>query len=139
MLAGTAMLLIAVGTGLAKGPKGDDVHRPDASCPVCHVAEAATLRQDPAAARDLLVPDVDARCATCHGDEGPSHPTGIHVGVRPEKPVPASLPLSTSGTITCATCHFMHGESNAFGDFLRVDNHRGALCLSCHTLAELER
>jgi hypothetical protein len=32
----------------------------------------------------------------------------------------------------------MHGESNTFGDFVRIDNRRGGLCLTCHQLEELQ-
>ena len=116
-------------------PKGDTVHRPDADCAGCHTAERAALEADPAAARtSLLVPDIDDRCNGCHSDEGPSH----HVGIRPRKPVPDTLPLSRSGLITCSTCHFVHGERNPYGDFVRIDNARGGLCLTCHELSELQ-
>ena len=117
---------------LAK-PHGDDVHRPDADCAPCHAADAGTLRADPARARNLLATDLEQRCSACHGDEGPSHPTGM----APRQPVPDTLPLSR-GRITCGTCHFLHGESNRFGDLLRLDNERGGLCLTCHQLSELQ-
>ncbi len=51
--------------------------------------------------------------------------------------VPDTLPLSGDGKVACATCHFMHGEDNRFGDFLRIDNRRGKLCLTCHRISEL--
>jgi hypothetical protein len=85
------------------------------------------------AARGLLVPDLESRCIACH-DEGPSH----HTGIRPKKPVPDTLPLSRDGLITCATCHFIHGEQDPYGDFVRIDNARGGLCLTCHELQELQ-
>ncbi len=119
---------------LAKRQHGEDVHRPDASCPVCHSAQRDALEADRAAARGLLAPDLEARCLLCHNDEGPSHRTGI----RPVKPVPAILPLSVDGLITCATCHFVHGERAPAVDFLRIDNSRGGLCLTCHELSELQ-
>jgi hypothetical protein len=127
------LLAGAVGV-LAKRSDHENVHRPDADCAGCHTADAATLRSDPAAARNLLVPDLEERCLVCHDDEGPSH----HTGIRPRKPVPADLPLSRDGVIVCATCHFMHGEQNPFGDFVRIDNSRGGLCLTCHELRELQ-
>jgi len=52
--------------------------------------------------------------------------------------VPDALPLSVEGLITCATCHFMHGEQAPFRDFVRIENSRGGLCLTCHDLSELE-
>lgn len=130
-----AALLVAVvaAWGHAK-PHGDDVHRSDSRCDACHTGDANALHAAPADARNMLVPDLEARCAGCHGDEGPSHQTGVP----PRPPPPAGLPLSGDGRITCATCHYMHGESNTFGDFVRIDNRRGGLCLTCHELSELQ-
>jgi predicted CXXCH cytochrome family protein len=124
-------LLVAV---VQAKPQGASIHRPDSDCVLCHTAGRAVLQANPTAARTALVPDIDVRCTACHDDVGPSHPTGM----APRKPVPAMLPLSDDGRITCATCHFVHGEQNPYGDFLRIDNSRGALCLTCHQLAELE-
>ena len=112
---------------------GDDVHHAPDRCEACHTADAATLHADPAPAARLLAPDLEARCAACHGDEGPSHQTGVP----PKPPPPSGLPLA-DGRISCATCHYMHGESNTFGDFVRLDNRRGGLCLTCHELSELQ-
>lgn len=128
------VLLLALLAGAAAKPHGENVHRPDGDCHACHTADAATLNADKTAARTALAPDLEARCARCHGDEGPSHRTGM----RPVKAEPDGLPLAADGTIGCATCHFMHGENNGFGDFLRLDNRRGGLCLSCHQLSELQ-
>jgi len=128
------VLLLAVLTpAWAKEPGDENVHRADADCRRCHTAEPDTLERDQVAARALLAADLEERCILCH-NEGPSH----HTGIRPKKPVPDTLPLSVEGLITCATCHFVHGEPNPFGDFLRIDNRRGGLCLTCHELSELE-
>jgi len=131
-----ALVLLGVPLTVVQAkPKADNVHRPDADCARCHTAERAALEADPNAARTtLLAPDIEDRCNGCHNDEGPSH----HVGIRPHKPVPDTLPLSGSGLITCSTCHFIHGERNPFGDFVRLDNSRGGLCLTCHELSELQ-
>jgi predicted CXXCH cytochrome family protein len=110
------------------------VHRPDANCRTCHTADRAVLSSNPARARTLLVSNLEATCNRCHGDQGPSHKTGMP----PARPVPPELPLSGDGKVACATCHFMHGENNRFGDFVRIDNSRGKLCLSCHKLSELK-
>ncbi len=133
LLLGAALILLPCGSPAAK-PHGEDVHRRDGDCMACHTRDAAELTADPSAARTALAPDLEARCNRCHGDEGPSHKTGIV----PKRAEPSELPLASDGTISCATCHYMHGESNAFGDFLRLDNHRGGLCLSCHELSELQ-
>jgi hypothetical protein len=129
-----AALVVATGWMVAQAkPHGDNVHRPDADCAPCHGRDRSALQEDPAA-RPLLVPDVDDRCSRCHDDEGPSH----HVGIKPHRPVPETLPLSDQGLIMCATCHFVHGEHTPFSDFERIDNSRGGLCLSCHELSELQ-
>lgn len=120
--------------GLDAKPAGENVHRPDADCARCHSAERGVLEQDRGAAQTLLAVDLEQRCFVCHADEGPSH----HTGIRPHKPVPDTLPLSSEGLITCATCHFIHGEQDPFGAFVRIDNSRGGLCLTCHELSELE-
>jgi hypothetical protein len=126
-------LVTLLAAALAK-PHGENVHRAGGDCRACHTADATTLSADKAAAATALAPDLEARCASCHGDEGPSHRTGI----RPMKSAPAALPLAADGTIACATCHFLHGENNTFGDLLRLDNRRGGLCLSCHELSDLQ-
>lgn len=101
---------------------------------MCHTADATLLSAHRDAAAAALVPDLEAVCSRCHADEGPSHRTGM----APKRPVPASLPLAADGTITCATCHFMHGEATTAESFERIDNRRGQLCLTCHDLSELE-
>lgn len=133
--------LAACGVELARG---SNVHQPGASCTMCHTQDADALRKAGAAARLLLRPDLEASCNACHGREGPSHRTGmaIHPGTPHAPPNGAAaagpLLLPRDGKVQCYTCHFMHGENNRFGSFLRVDNHRGGLCLSCHTMGELQ-
>jgi hypothetical protein len=129
-----ALLAAPLAVASAGGPRRENVHRPDADCTTCHTADRGLLEGDRTAARRLVAADVDGRCAACHDDEGPSHRTGI----APRKPVPEVLPLSADGRITCATCHFVHGEPDSFAAFERIDNARGGLCLTCHELAELE-
>lgn len=131
---GCLVLLISLAVAAAPRARGENVHRPDANCGICHTADRATLAANPARARLGLKENLEATCNNCHGSQGPSHKTGIRAAMR----VPPELPLSGTGTIACATCHFMHGENNSFGDFLRIDNRRGKLCLSCHKLSDLK-
>lgn|GEM_PF-1923513 len=126
-------VFIAVALANSKA-KGANVHRKDAPCQTCHTADAVTLNRNASRAKLLLRPDLEAVCNRCHGDQGASHKTGG----KPTMPVPATLPLSADGRLTCATCHFMHSENNSFGDFVRLDNRRGQLCLSCHKLSDLQ-
>jgi len=132
--AAAVALVVLASDRLAAKPHGENVHRPDGDCRACHTLDPSALKADPAAAKAAVVPDLEAACNRCHGDEGPSHKTGMP----PKKPEPPALPLASDGTIGCATCHFMHGESNIGGAFLRLDNRRGGLCLSCHELSELQ-
>ena len=134
LTAAAALLPLLLSPAHARAPKGPNAHRPEADCRLCHTADAATLRSDPAKARTLIFPDLEARCASCHAGEGPSHKTGV----RPRGSVPPDLPLSSDGLITCGTCHFIHGESNRANAFERIDNRRGQLCLTCHKLSELQ-
>ncbi len=128
------LLLLAPPSAAARAPKGPDAHRPESDCRLCHTADAATLRSDPARARELILPDLESRCFDCHAGEGPSHKTGV----RPRGVVPPELPLSSDGRITCSTCHYVHGEANRANSFERIDNRRGKLCLTCHKLSELQ-
>jgi len=127
------LVALPAGTAQAKSDHGENVHRPDVACVACHTSDRDTLNSDRTAARGRLAPDLEQRCTKCH-DEGPSHRTGIPA----KKPVPDTLQLSQDGLITCATCHFSHGEPDPFHDFLRMDNSRGGLCLTCHELSELQ-
>ena len=129
-----ALLVVWLAEARAGKPRGQNVHRPGGDCLACHTTEGATLEREPVAARTLVAADLEERCLLCHGDQGPSH----HTGIRPRKPVPDALPLSVEGLITCATCHFVHGEQAPFEDFVRIENSRGGLCLTCHDLSELE-
>jgi hypothetical protein len=130
----SAFTLLAMSLGLAQAKtEREDVHKPEVDCARCHTVGRPVLEENPAAAPHQVVPDVEQRCTACH-DEGPSHRTGLP----PAKPVPDILPLSDTGLITCSTCHFVHGERNPYGDFVRIDNSRGALCLTCHKLEELQ-
>jgi len=127
------VVILGIAVGAAGKPHGPNVHQPNAECRSCHTVERENLEQDRAAAKTRLAADLEERCISCHDDEGPSH----HTGIRPTKPIPDTLPLSVEGLITCATCHYIHGEQNPFGDFVRINNSRGGLCLTCHELSEL--
>lgn len=130
-----AGVLYVAGTALAKKASGENVHRMDGNCRTCHTADATELNANRSRAMTALQPNLEATCNRCHGAQGPSHKT--NVAAKPG--VPSILPLSVDGKLTCATCHYMHGENNQYGDFLRIDNRRGKLCLTCHKMSELEK
>jgi hypothetical protein len=128
--------MLAAFAAWARGGQGVDPHHAGADCRTCHNAEATALKSA-TLAHPALRDDLETQCFKCHADQGPSHKTNI----APKKPPPASLPLSPDNKITCYTCHWMHGEPQAhqFEDFERIDNRRGALCLSCHEISELSQ
>jgi hypothetical protein len=133
LLAGLALSLHGTVTA-AGAATGDNVHRSGANCGLCHTADAELLSAHRDAAAAALVPNLEAVCNGCHADEGASHRTGMP----PKHPVPVALPLAPDGTVTCATCHFLHGEQTNTESFERIDNRHGQLCLTCHELSELK-
>lgn len=71
----------------------------------------------------------EAICADCHeGTREASHP----VGFSPTRPLPTALPLAANGTMTCSTCHDLHGEQPGF---LRPALAGQGTCMSCHDTA----
>ena len=96
------VLVLSIAAAAAAKPHGADVHRRDADCRVCHTLDAAALNADPSLARGALVADLEARCATCHDDEGPSHKTGVRpMRFRCSKPRRVSLaPILGSARIS---------------------------------------
>ncbi len=144
--AGVILALVAVsGPGWAEG-----IHAFSSDpnqCGRCHVDSGNGT--DPTTFRK----DIVSLCLECHGDKDLSrlHP----VDIRPGLQVPPDLPLDEHGTITCATCHDVHGASEADQPhvaqalgrrllslftgqtkhrtfFLRRRNDEGQLCLGCH-------
>ena len=52
--------------------------------------------------------------------------------IRPPELVTQNLPLGAHGEVHCTTCHDPH--NNELGNFLRVTDRMGAICVSCHDL-----
>jgi predicted CXXCH cytochrome family protein len=100
-------------------------------CSSCHVSENPAG----AIARRMTAP-ITMLCGRCHEDvfsEGYMHP----VDVRPTLvTVPADMPLSLSGEITCGTCHDIHSDYftpyGAPTHFLRRQEQEKAFCMICH-------
>ncbi len=103
-------------------------------CSSCHI-QADPSRSSVEMARKMTEP-ISRICGTCHEkalSEGYSHP----VDVRPQRViVPADMPLSDSGEITCSTCHDVHSEyTTPYGtttNFLRRGESGRAFCKICH-------
>ncbi len=57
--------------------------------------------------------------------------------LRAPEVVSVELPLGSHGEMHCTTCHDPH--DNELGDFLRVTDRMGAICVSCHKLSGWRR
>ncbi len=122
------------------------------TCLRCHVSPPDGLPTEPG--RSLSVNRSDYRldgvqmCMGCHEAGSAAHMVGKLSPVM----IPENMPLSEQGSVTCLTCHYVHGsfESDrpwanvSFFDrlfvseymyksyLLRQSNENGELCLLCH-------
>jgi len=125
-------------------------------CQACHLEKpgiytlASSIAVVPDSQKFQAGMDGTSMCVECHNQSEQSHEVG---GDKIDFPVPADLPLSAENTLTCMTCHFMHGglssdrpwASVSFMDqltgherlhksyLLRRNNSNGELCLVCHS------
>lgn len=120
LLVGMGLLLYSMQPGPHEFPR----------CLDCHLTAPDGTSTD-----RRLVQSVTAICGRCHQAilDHYSHP----VDVRPSTvSVPADLPLSPKGEITCSTCHAVHGPRfDAEGlstRFLRRRESRADFCRICH-------
>jgi predicted CXXCH cytochrome family protein len=122
------------------------------SCTVCHLEWMEPLSKGVATA--LIAPppnppeqpfvSTSGSCLSCHDTSvvdsrrrvwrEHGHLTGITPPMHMK--IPPNLPLA-DGKIACRTCHSAHASGNMTADvktavFLRVPNHTGQLCISCH-------
>lgn len=106
----------------------------ETECVLCH-------QGDPSSPNSLARSQTSLVCRNCHVDifeSGFMHP----YDVKPEKvQIPRDFPLSSSGLITCSTCHNVHSSyMTAYGiktSFLRREEKGRAFCASCHTQRSL--
>ncbi len=98
---------------LAKRP----AHNFEGKCSLCHLTSSGGKR--------IFVKEIDFLCKDCHRDLGLSHPSGM----KPSMPLPAQFPLDWAGRMTCATCHDVHGNSEAL---LRGQERGRVFCYACH-------
>jgi predicted CXXCH cytochrome family protein len=100
-------------------------------CTECHAAVPVKGKRETL----VMTAPISALCGRCHGALGASasHPVEI---VPAEVAVPADLPLSREGKMTCSTCHDIHGavsgSSGASRAYLRRTALGPAFCSSCH-------
>jgi hypothetical protein len=158
----STLLVMVLGslTWVAAEDKGNpheiNGRQPVEYCQACHLQAPETYQLPSSIA---IVPDwrkfqsgMDgtSMCVECHNQSEQSHEVG---GDKIDFTVPADLPLSSENTLTCMTCHFMHGSlssdrpwaSVSFMDkltghvrlhksyLLRRNNSNGELCLVCHS------
>ncbi len=117
------------------------------SCLQCHINKDLQNQQKNYPAM-IFKKDEISMCMNCHTHDASTHSVNIAVDFS----VPADLPLSSTGKITCLTCHTVHGRLHSqrpwascnFMDhllnrerltktyLLRRNNAHGELCLTCH-------
>lgn len=124
-----AGLLLILSTALSNaghaadsvGPAGVGGHA-SLTCAGCHTNSAALGATTEA-------PTVDnpaVACRRCHTQSfEASHP----VGFTPSRSLPEQFPLRADGSMTCSTCHELHGEA---GPRLRGGLDAQTLCQACH-------
>lgn len=119
-------ITVTVAQGGVKKPH----YFPERGCTRCHRAVPNGKRSSFA----LVAPETEL-CTSCHKsiDLTLSHPVGIRpVSVR----VPADMPLSPEGFITCSTCHDVHAiNPTPWGNpyLLRRQVAGTRFCRLCHT------
>lgn len=101
----------------------------DSECFMCHF----TLPQEGDPFPPTFTDEITTLCTECHGVSPLSHV----VDVVPNIQVPEYMPLSETGTLTCATCHDPHMRSvnpvtGKKTYFLRTGRIGKAFCLVCH-------
>lgn len=155
----TIMFLFAgaIGYGILVQDSGINPHDlknlvDNTACTSCH---RQTPERVPANHTRAVLPGTNhfvtgptAMCIPCHGGSVDSHPLDVYPGYA----VPADLPLSKAGGISCLTCHYTHGSLKSdhpccsvslldrlFGSdrlkksfLLRRENCNGELCRACH-------
>ena len=122
-----AILLLAAAAVYSLERRPHDFNREE--CVLCHTDGSNRVSSE-------AYESLTAKCMTCHKklyDNGYMHP----VDVRPKNvQVPFDFPLSPSGTITCATCHDIHGSpttpSGQDSAFLRRQEKGKRFCDICH-------
>jgi hypothetical protein len=151
LLLAALLALAAVPTPGAARPNPHEFMNDAARCGDCHEQTPVRGKDDYSTVtfKDTIV----SLCSKCHQDESyrEEHPLEL----RPESAVPEDLHLDNAYTLTCATCHNVHGPHEAdrpyvprrFWEktldlvrrptryptyFLRRPNETGGLCLACH-------
>ncbi|MDX2198646.1 MAG: cytochrome c3 family protein [Phycisphaerae bacterium] len=112
-------------------------------CLSCHdgsIALGLTITRDQEIAMNQ--PFMPTGPALLTNDLSDDHPVGLRFDRQlanrdPELRLPdvvdRRVPLGPRGELECTACHDPH--NNEFGDFLRIPNVEGALCVTCHDMS----
>lgn len=100
----------------------------ESPCQTCHLAEKVDPKNG-----SMLIASQEKLCISCHANAVRlSHPSGI----LPKRALPPQFPLDWKGTLTCSSCHTIHGS----GAGLMRGTQRGAeFCHKCHDPPFFER
>jgi predicted CXXCH cytochrome family protein len=117
----------------SNAPRGASAAAQRIGCAHCHLVVPGQGR---AIQGKTFRKNIDDLCQECHAaslEDNINH----RVGIRPSMRVPADLPLTEKGELSCVTCHDPHAEyvSSANGSrtwFLRRHMIKRELCLACH-------
>jgi predicted CXXCH cytochrome family protein len=97
-------------------------------CKLCHVLD------DNSQMAKRPTDDIIAACRHCHSGvisgKTPMHPFDVPPG---SVTIPAEMPLSERGQITCVTCHVTHNPDSGGNDYhLRTTAIGQSFCRACH-------
>lgn len=120
----TLFLFLSVAVALSLNKDAHDFTKSE--CPLCHSTQNTNYEEG----------SVTRNCMTCHTnlfEEGYMHPVDIKAKkVR----IPPDFPLSSTGMLTCNTCHDVHANAQTpYGEkssFLRRLESGKAFCDICH-------
>ena len=113
-------------------------------CLSCHdgsIALGLTLHRPPTDPILMTHPYIPSGPANLTNDLSDDHPIGLRYDravsnrdpqIRPPELVDHRIKLGRRGELECAACHDPH--NNELGNFLRITERQGALCITCHAM-----
>ena len=113
-------------------------------CLSCHdgsIALGLTLDRAPTDPLPMTHPYIPSGPSNLTNDLSDDHPIGFRYDrvisnrdeqIRPPQLIDHRIKLGERGELECIACHEPH--NNALGNFLRITEREGALCVTCHDL-----
>ena len=125
-----ALFLLLIVAGAAYTLLRSTAHEfTQAQCPDCHAGTPVKSKRETL----RMVASIQYLCGRCHGErDSLSHPVEIYPA---SVTVPADLPLSWEGKMTCSTCHDIHAGHQGFDGAARSLRRQvtgAAFCSACH-------